>query len=202
MLFLHLFLFTVSVLCATTAHAQKFMYDDTILSFYEKHISPEMKEDNVFKEIQKQLERHKDMSISDYQHLEKQWQIELEEESYIILPELLTRKSSLTASRIKENANGIISSVTFVDKNGLNVSQSNVSQNYWQATQPYWKALKERKQYISNVKYDPISTKFIVTAAFPVKNEHGLKSGYAIIDFDALELECIAEGVHPYNNTK
>ena len=199
--FLTLF-FTFS-LCSFHTVAIAKEYEDIILSLYKDFIAPTLLEDPVDDEIEKQSLAFQNKTLEDYAFLEKKWQRELENGVYTLLPDLLTRRAALTASRIKEKGAGVISTVTFVDKYGLNVAQSDITKNYWNKDafflqQPVPERNEEKNIYVSDVSYDPLSTRFIVTAAFPVHNKQGKQVGYTVVNFDALELECITEGIHAY----
>lgn len=175
---------------AAFSHAKE--YDDIILQFYTDRILPEIIADKIYVDLSQEAENHARLSEKEKEEKESQWSMELETENYTILPNVLTHRSALTASRIKEKAKGLISSIYFVSTEGLNIGQSNVTKHYNQTKTGMWqKITQEPTHALEGVVYDRISGNFTAPSAFKIIIDEK-NIGYAFVDFNAIELEYIA----------
>lgn len=189
--------------CHTNStYAEEHEYRPLIHNIYDIEIKPFIQDPSIFKDILLQKKRFSTYETKDFKALEQQWNQELEDGFYTLLPELLTKPSAIVISRIEEMAKGLISTLYIVDTQGLIVSQSHVTEHYWLTSTPLWeeaKKLKPQHNYIGQVRYDPMSLAFVVTALFPIQNQNEI-IGYLFVDFDALELELIIEGLRTFGH--
>ena len=169
------------------------VYKQTILSLHDEYVKGHLEEKNLVEEIALQNVETEHFSLDEIKALEQRWETEFETREYLLLPKLLTRPIAINAARIKESAQGHISSIYFIDMRGLNVAQSNVTKHYWHGNQSYFINAEKTQDnpYIHPVTYDEVSDEFIVTAMFPVHDASEKIIGYTVIDFSAIELEYI-----------
>lgn len=106
----------------------KKLINETIL----KNIHEFIDTDIVRMSIKNQNIRFGTMSDDKIQELDKQWRAETKSDDQPIISATLSNPLSTYLTRIQAHSLGLYSEMFVMDKNGLNVGQSNISSDYWQ----------------------------------------------------------------------
>ncbi len=89
-------------------------------------------QDIVRLSILNQNEKYKDVTPNDITRLDAQWVEEREADSKPLISATLSNPLSAYLTRIQAHSKGLYTEIFVMDKNGLNVGQSNISSDYWQ----------------------------------------------------------------------
>lgn len=76
--------------------------------------------------------KYKDFNSDDIERLDKQWVEETKTDSKPLISATLSNPLSAYLTRIQAHSSGLYTEIFVMDKNGLNVGQSNISSDYWQ----------------------------------------------------------------------
>lgn len=76
--------------------------------------------------------KYGNISQQDIDRLDQQWRAETKAESQPLIASTLSNPLSTYLTRIQAHSAGLYTEIFVMDKNGLNIGQSNISSDYWQ----------------------------------------------------------------------
>ncbi len=114
-------------------HAQqisptKQLVDNQVIQAVKKFVDTEI----VRLSIQNQNEKYGSMQEAEIVKLDKQWRAETKKTDQPLISATLSNPLSSYLTRVQARSAGLYTEMFAMDKNGLNVGQSNISSDYWQ----------------------------------------------------------------------
>lgn len=113
---------------ASRAEPQKSLVTPAVL----KEIQELLMGDIVMLSVKNQNVKYKDLSQERIDALDQQWRAETKQEDQPLISATLSNPLSSYLTRVQAHSVGLYSEIFVMDKNGLNVGQSNISSDYWQ----------------------------------------------------------------------
>ncbi|MDF2940812.1 MAG: hypothetical protein K0R66_1454 [Gammaproteobacteria bacterium] len=102
-------------------------------------ISAWAEQSSVVNLVQKANTQHSNYTKTQIKTLNKQWQQELNMSNKPLISGVMNNELSALLEKIQEHSNGLYQGIVVTDAKGLNVGQTYVPGQYWQAGQTYWK---------------------------------------------------------------
>ena len=122
--------------------------------------------------------------------LDMQWRHEVGSSERPLISEIISRPTSAYLRSVKELSNGLITEAILVGSAGLNVAQSDVTTDYYQADESAWSSLQDKPSsdyYIGGIHYDESSRKFQVKVSWTITDTEGRRKGILILGIDVEE---------------
>lgn len=116
------------VLISCPANAKTELISDEAIQDVKKFINTEIVRQSLFN----QNEKYNNLAQADIDDLDKQWRNETKAEEKPLISAVLSNPLSSYLTRIQAHSIGLYTEMFVMDKNGLNVGQSNISSDYWQ----------------------------------------------------------------------
>ncbi|MCS5596975.1 MAG: hypothetical protein NZ828_06950 [Alphaproteobacteria bacterium] len=110
------------------AQPSKSLIDNEIISNIRDFINTEI----VRASIKNQNIKYNNLSQDDIDALDKKWRSETKADEKPLISAVLSNPLSSYLTRIQAHSIGLYSEMFVMDKNGLNVGQSNISSDFWQ----------------------------------------------------------------------
>lgn len=136
----------------SAAVAQDAAYDPLLKKIYEQ-----MQSDIVVESVKAQNERYGKLSQTEIDKVDAQWKKERESKQQPLIAATLTNPLSSYLTRIQAHSTGVYVELFVMDKNGLNVGQSDISSDYWQGDEAKWQktfGAKSIQPFIDAPEYD------------------------------------------------
>jgi hypothetical protein len=146
-------------------------------------------------DLAKANNQHANYTKSQFLALNKQWQNELKASNKPTIKKVLNNSLSTLLDTIKDHSKGLYQSIVITDKYGLNIGQSDVTENYYQANQKLWKkaySASQIKPYIllGSQKKGHVAPAII---AMPILDAEGKVAGVVVVEIDKAKLASISQ---------
>ena len=130
------------------------------------------------------------LSADVIQALDEQWRQEVMMQEQPLINEVLNRSASTYLRSVKQSTGRLISEFMLVGSAGLNVAQSDVTTDYYQADEQPWKtsfSSDKSEFHVGGIRYDESSRRFQVKVSWPVVDRAGKSTGIVVIGVDVEE---------------
>jgi len=176
--------------CAGETIALNDLERENLLSVVTKRIRTIIDDDRLLAalDISNQMQRTLAPDVIDA--LDVQWRHEVSAAEQPLISEIISRPTSAYLRSVKELSNGLITEAILVGSAGLNVAQSDVTTDYYQADEVAWNALQDMPSsdyYIGGIHYDESSRKFQVKVSWTITDTQGKGRGILILGIDVEE---------------
>jgi len=149
--------------------------------------------DIVRMSIKNQNTKYGNLSQSDIDALDKKWRGETKADEKPLISSVLSNPLSSYLTRIQAHSIGLYSEMFVMDKNGLNVGQSNISSDYWQGDEAkFQKTYSKGKDavFIDEPEYDDKLGIWRVQVNIAISNEDNSEViGAVTVEMNLSELE-------------
>ncbi|MDF2529203.1 MAG: hypothetical protein K0Q57_83 [Gammaproteobacteria bacterium] len=159
-------------------------------------ISQWAEQSKVLAEVQSANSSHANYSKSQIQALNKQWQEQLNSANKPLISGIMNNSLSSLLQAIEAHSKGLYQGILITDINGLNIGQTYVPAQYWQAKQSFWKkaiAASPGKPYISEGSNKKGKLKPAIIA-LPIVDANGKTIGVVAVNIDQTKLNDIQAG--------
>jgi ABC-type amino acid transport substrate-binding protein len=163
---------------------------ENLLSVLSKRIMPIIDNAQLTTALNTSNQLQKMLADDVIEALDMQWRHEVGSSERPLISEVISRPTSAYLRSVKELSNGVITEAILVGSAGLNVAQSDVTTDYYQADELAWKALQEMQTsdyHIGGIHYDESSRKFQVKVSWTIADTQGKGRGVLILGIDVEE---------------
>lgn len=132
-------------------------FEVTIRDLIDIHIKPWLKDCQMIEAIKAQNIKFVDFSQDQIKKLDQTWREEVESSKHYLIDSLLQKPLSKCLKFIKEKSYGLYTEIIVMDKQGLNVGQSDITTDYWQGDEPKYQETYQigpNAMHISKIEFD------------------------------------------------
>lgn len=176
--------------CAGETVALSTTERENLLSILAEKIRPIIDNAQLITALSSFNQQQKMLAVDVINALDMQWRHEVGADEQPLISEVISRPSSAYLRSVKELSNGLITEAILVGSAGLNVAQSDVTTDYYQADESSWKALQDQPSsdyHIDGIRYDESSRKFQVKVSWTITGTEGERRGILILGMDVEE---------------
>ena len=176
--------------CAGETVALNATERENLLTVLSKRIRPIIDNSQLILALDNSSSMQKTLAADVIEALDIQWQHEAGVAEQPLISEIISRPTSAYLRSVKELSNGLITEAILVGGAGLNVAQSDVTTDYYQADESAWSALQDKPSsdyYIGGIRYDESSRKFQVKVSWTITGTEGERRGILILGMDVEE---------------
>ena len=176
--------------CAGEAVALNATEKENLLSVLSKRIMPIIDNAQLTTALNTSNQLQKMLADDVIEALDIQWRHEVGAAEQPLISEIISRPTSAYLRSVKKLSNGLITEAILVGSAGLNVAQSDVTTDYYQADEVAWNALQDMPSsdyYIGGIHYDESSRKFQVKVSWTITDTQGKGRGILILGIDVEE---------------
>jgi ABC-type amino acid transport substrate-binding protein len=163
---------------------------DGIRGVVKSRIEPELEHLNLLAALEEFNPAQENLSADVIQALDEQWRQEVMMKEQPLINEVLNRSASTYLRSVKQSTGRLISEFMLVGSAGLNVAQSDVTTDYYQADEQPWKnsfSSDKSEFHVGGIRYDESSRRFQVKVSWPVVDRAGKSTGIVVIGVDVEE---------------
>jgi|GEM_PF-1773663 len=174
-----------------TSVAQAANYSQDLNDFIKLEIKPLGSSDIVIDNLNQMNDKHAGLSEINLSVLDNDWRSELRKIKQPLITQVMENDLSKFLIKTVEAGQGVYTEITVIDSRGLNIGQTVVSQNYFNAGKPRWDktfAIKSYAPYISDIYFSDETNKFQVEVSLMIiSDEKPIGIVAAGIDVEQLE---------------
>lgn len=164
--------FTVSIAAAVAAftigQASANEFASALTSLAESEIKAWAQKPVVISAIKKQNREYTDLSQARIEEMDQQWRAQVGSGGPLI-DNVLGNELSDYLKELRTSGGGLYTEIFVVDSKGLNVSQSDVTSDYWQGDEAKWKEpFNTGKLHIGPVELDESSQLYQSQVSLPI----------------------------------
>jgi len=137
----------------------------------EKTLRGWMKESVVIDAVKAQNAKHASITQADIDALDKQWRAETKTAAKPLINQVMGNALSTHLRKLEAGTKGLVTEVFVMDNKGLNVGQSDVTTDYWQADEAKWQKtflVGPGAVFVDKVEKDESTQKFQVQVSIPI----------------------------------
>lgn len=176
--------------CAGETVALNDLERENLLSVVSKRIRTIIDDNKLLTALDDSNQMQKALAADVIDALDVQWRHEVSAAEQPLISEIISRPTSAYLRSVKELSNGLITEAILVGSAGLNVAQSDITTDYYQADEAAWKALISNPSsdyHIDGIRYDESSRKFQVKVSWTITDTLGRRKGILILGIDVEE---------------
>ncbi len=166
-------------------------YTQDLLEFINLEIKPSVNSDIVIDNLLKHNEMHVSLVESSLRLLDNNWHSEIRKIDQPLIRQIKENELSKFLMKMQEASHGVYTQITIIDAKGLNISQTVITENYWNIGKAIWDqtmGIKSYAPYISDLYYSDETSKFQVAVSFMIiADEQPIGIIAAGIDVEQLE---------------
>lgn len=130
-----------------------------------------MKEAIVIDAVKAQNARHASITQAEIDALDKQWRAETKAAAKPLIDSVMGNALSAHLRKLEASAKGLVTEIFVMDNKGLNVGQSDVTTDYWQADESKWQKtflVGPGAVFVDKVEKDESTQKFQVQVSISI----------------------------------
>jgi len=176
--------------CAGETVALNDLERENLLSVVSKRIRTIIDDNKLLTALDDSNQMQKALAADVIDALDVQWRHEVSAAEQPLISVIISRPTSAYRRSVKEVSNGLVTEAILVGSAGLNVAQSDITTDYYQADEAAWKALISNPSsdyHIDGIRYDESSRKFQVKVSWTITDTLGRRKGILILGIDVEE---------------
>lgn len=164
------FILAIAFGFGVSASAQE-KHEAPILKLVESQMMAWAQSSIVVEAIKAQNNKHAAFVQADIDKLDKQWMEETKGGSKPLIESILVNPLSVYLKKIKADSKGLYAEIFVMDNKGLNVGQSDITSDYWQADEAKWQktfSVGPKAIFIDKVRKDESSQALTSQVSFAI----------------------------------
>lgn len=138
---------------------------------------------------------HKDLTPAQIAALDNRWRAERVSRDRPLIDGVMANKLSRFLKKIQESSNGLFTEIFVMDNRGLNVGQSEISNDYWQGDEAKWRKtflVGAKARHVGEPEYVAATRKYQAQLSMPIVDpENGTVIGAMTLGVDVGVIEML-----------